>query len=188
MRYYADLKPHFNMRVAYPKDTALSETEYIGLHNYFYIQEDMKWGKAVSNGDAAIKLERTDDFDCVVCDGQVIEIPNKKSNRIIISGSCCWSVGYQVEKFTVEYADGTNAAAVVYFGDWGWPSDIFTKYTMEMDTAHFKNIKILKEFPRRDGTGYIHYTAAKLDPAKKIKRIIFPDNINMFVFGITLEV
>ena len=184
MRYYVDLKPYFNLRMAYPQDTALNEVDYIGTHNYFFIQEGMEWG-IISNHEAAIKLERTDNFDCIECNNQIIEVPGITGDKIVIAGCCIWE--FYNEKFKIEYDDGSTEYVPVCFGDWARSIEDFTKYTLELETSQYEKCKILKECPRRDGTAYIYYVAASLNHAQKVKRIIFPDNICMFIFGITLE-
>ena len=183
MNYFVDLKPYFNYRVVYPKDTPLNETEYIGIHNYFYFQEGADWGE-VGNHEAAIRLDRTEDYDCIECEGQIVDIPDVKCDKIIIAGVCAW--GYYHEKFKMEYDDGTHETVPVFFKDWACPPELVIKANMEKEADRYMKGGTLAEFKRRDGPAYIHYVTAGLDPAKKVRRIIFPDNICMYVFGVTL--
>ena len=190
MNYFVNLKPYFNYRLVYPKNTVLSETDYIAVHNYFYYQEDFVWGK-VSNHEAAIKLDRTDDChengfcDCIECEGQVIEVHDIECDKIIIAGVCAW--GYYNENFKVEFTDGTCKSVPVFLKDWACPPEAIAKSSMERDGAEYMRGRTLVEFKRKDGPCYVHYVKSDLDSVKKVRRIIFPDNICMYIFGITLE-
>ena len=183
MRYFVDLKPYFNFRMAYPKDTDLSETDYIGVHNYFYFQEDIEYG-IIGNHEVTVNIERTDDFDCVECNNQIICLDSIPAKKIILAGACGW--GQFRENFKFVFADRSVCCASVFLGDWAWPPKIWIKGSMETEGRDLE-CSTLKEYKRRDGPACIYYKIIELPDIKKIKQIILPDNICMYIFGITLE-
>ncbi|MDR1093294.1 MAG: hypothetical protein LBL66_04010 [Clostridiales bacterium] len=171
--------------MAYPKDTPLIEAEFIGVDNRFYFQEDLAWGGPTGDGKAEIRLERTEEeHDCVECDGQTVEIPGIECDRAVIAGACAW--GYFREKFRVVFDDGTAADAEVNFFDWAWSVGTVIGTSMEAESGDFE-CGVLKEYERRDGQAFIYYNVTELPEPKRVKQIVFPDNICMFIFGITLE-
>jgi hypothetical protein len=183
MKHFVDLKPYFNFRMAYPKETALSDTRFLDARNCFF-QDDLDWGGRICGGEAEIRLERTEEHDCVECDNQTVEIPNAECRKITIAGGCAWE--YFREMFKIVFTDGTFAYAGVNFGDWALSHEPWIATSMEAEAREFLH-NVLKECERRDGRVFIYYDATELPETKRVKRIIFPDNICMFILGITLE-
>ena len=184
MRYFVDLKPYFNFRMAYPKDKVLSETDYIAVHNYFYFQEDMEWG-IIGDNQAEINLERTSNFDCIECNSQTIDLDDIAAKKIIIAGASSW--GLFNEKFQLEYSDKTYEAIPIYLGEWSHPIEMHTRHMFEAETADYTKCNLLRKYRHRAGQAFIYYNVKELSESKEIRKIIFPDNICMFIFGITLE-
>lgn len=186
MNYYFDLKQHFDMRMVYPKDTKLNEKSFIGTHNHFFNEEDYPFG-IFNKEDISVKFERNKEFfDCIECKGQAIEVENINCNKITFAGFCAW--GYFKENFLLEFMNGLTEEIIVHFFDWAWSPINSIKWSMEMESENLKNCsKTLFQRDRREGEAFMYYSISEINnKGNKLKRIIFPDNICMYISAITI--
>ena len=183
MKYYVDLKRYLNFRISYPKETPKDEIEDYAANNYL-LQEDFKKGGIIGNSTAEIYYKKAGNFDCIECGGLVINIPDILCSGITIAGSCAW--GAFREKFKIIFSDGSYAFADVAFWEIASTPEEFIKYLFEAEAKDLQ-YSVLKEYGQGNERAYIYYNTTVFPETKKIRRIIFPDNICMFIFGITLE-
>ena len=184
-RHYINLKPFFNKRHVYPASTILDPR-----HPY-YVEECFKFGEVEGDGVFAYLTRNQDMMDNMNCADQVIEIDDLFCDRIVILGTCCW--GIYKEQFELRFSDGTIEYADAKFYDWYWPAEPAIKASFDLEAKEFSDYNhIFAKFVKRDNEKeycfmYYYKTDLKIK-GRKLKQIVFPDNMFMNIFAITLEV
>ena len=185
-RFYADLKPVFNRRYVFPAGT---ETDKM---RPYFVEENFRFGVIEKDG-AAVLIERNEaKMDNAVCDGQTVGTPDVPCGRAVIAGISSW--GFYKENFTLKFSDGSVDYARAKFYDWCWPAKFIIESSLGLETEECTDYNhILASYPKpydeKSGPDYyIYYYVTELGiKGRKLRQIIFPDNMFMNIFAITLE-
>jgi len=184
-RYYVDLKPVFNQRYVFPYNDKLPS----------FLEENFKFGEVGKDGLIVFIDRNADKQDNAFCDGQTIDVPDVPCDRVAIAGTCGW--GIYKEDFRLEFADGTVDYAMAKFYDQNWAAKPAIEASMDWDAAEYTDYNhILASYEKSDieqhepryKECYIYYYITDIKTkGRRLRRIIFPDNMFMNIFAITLE-
>jgi hypothetical protein len=190
-KHHVDLKHYFNYRLVYPQNTEVQETDtdnYKGITNNFFFEEDFDFKKLITTGNEEFIFERNKDLnDCIECRQTVVEVPDIDCKRISLAGISTW--GMYKEKFKLIFDDGSSDNAIGYFADVAWPVHKYQQWFLGIEKeAMLDGSKILCGPKKaREHEFYIYHYSTEFEKTRKLKKIIFPDNIFMYIFAITLE-
>ena len=175
-----DLSDVVNHKLSYGKNDIINE--FSGLDGN-YLDRDILlrvWDSAV--GDFFLLSDGF--YDNIECDGQVLHI-GQNANKICFIGFFFW--GKNTERVIVEFEDGIKETLRVTFEDWTVASSdeksIFKgcsddKVTTLFATTTKGNMIHIVNF---------HYAECALRHRAKVKNVIFPQNMFMHIFAVTIE-
>jgi len=180
---YIDLKLFFNKRHVYP---AVKEFD---IMNPYYVEENFQFGEVESNGVFAYLDRNAEKMDSMNCLNQVVEAGDVMCDGIVIVGTCCW--GYFKEEFKLKFSDGSTDAAKAIFFDWYYSIEQGIKDSLELDAKELSEYNhVFRRQVKRDDEKdccfiYYYKTDFKIK-GRKLRQIIFPDNMFMNIFAITV--
>lgn len=182
-RTYIDLKSFFNKRHVYPASTEFD------ILNPYYVEEQFRFGEIESNGVFAYIDRNAEKLDSMNCLKQTVEINDLPCDSIVFIGTCCW--GYYKEEFKLKFSDGSTGCAKAVFFDWYWSVEDTIKVAIGLDAEELSeyNHVFRKQIKRDDKKDYCFIYYYKTDfkiKGRKLRQIIFPDNMFMNIFAITV--
>ena len=176
-----DLKPFMNHKVIYEK---LPEggAEF-GLDNICILKEDVKFRREERINGIDFRFE-TGETDNIMCEKQSLKV-GKTIKKLHLVGFAYW--GNIHDFFRIIYADGEEEMLRVGMADWSHSADaeIYTRAFFKED--EISTAKIVLSSGQISHLVYFHLFSGEVKSDKLIREIIFPDNMFLHIFAITLE-
>lgn len=176
-----DISKRCNHKLIYDK---LPESGDYGLDNICILKENFSWNGEDKTDGTKFELCMKDWFDNMVCEGQELEI-DEYAEKLHFAGFAYWGDAYETLK--VVYEDGETEFARIAFSDWSHSpeEDIQTLFFMRDNPITQTGVCISSG--RFVHLIYFHHCRCFVKRDKKIRKIVFPDNMFMHVFAVTLE-
>ena len=176
-----DLREHYNHRLIYTEVSGREEE--LGAEGIYILKSDLKIPEeAVLDGvEFRFAFGR---FDNVLCERQRVAVDGRAS-AIHFIGFGHW--GDTNEYFRIIYDDSDEELARVPFIDW-----VRKPYSDFNSTSWFGNNTTTAAYAISSGVEgpyliHFHHMVAELTGRKRIKEILFPDNMFTHIFAMTLE-
>ena len=165
-------------------DLLPTEEKEFGLDKNCILKEDFKFkGEETING-AEFRFI-TGNYDNMSCEGQRLEV-GMAAEKLHVIGFGYW--GDICENLKVVYDDGSSEIIQIVLPDWSHSEkdDAMTQFLCR--EKEIRNAKIVLSSGRLKHLIYFHHFACGLDKNKIIKELIFPDNMFMHIFALSLEI
>lgn len=185
---YLDLAKYYNGRMVYSK-TEANEDEDIGRESkYCFFDEDkFEYGVKECLGNAGFYFKRgKEKKDCIICRGQEIILNSYPCHGIMFAGFCIW--GYFKEKFILRFCDGSEEEIFIGFSDIAYTMEQISVGNMDAETKDYLSFaKVLsKEQSLVDSVHYLYYQEMRFNQLRRLQKIVFPDNVLMYIAAITI--
>lgn len=178
-----DVKPYCNHKFIYARAPKIKEGETdVGLDNEYVLKSDLRI-QPVDEFDGIVFKFSFGRYDNITCERQHIPV-GQRINKVHFLAFAYW--GNTNEYFKIIYQDGTEEFVRIPFIDW---SHTASKKTQDIavfgdNTTTVKVAMCQGEDPH---LVYFHHISCELKQGKTIKEIVFPDNMFIHIFAITLE-
>ncbi len=176
-----NLAPLMNHRLVYEELPGADEE--FGLDNICILQENFKYKAQEKINGAEFKIE-TGNYDNMVSERQRLEV-NDSADRLHILGFGYW--GDAQENLKIVYGDGEKQDVGIALLDWShgkiedsFAKGFFEKYELLPAGAMLSTGRLIHAI-------YFHHCISEVESGKTIREIIFPDNMFMHIFAVTLE-
>ena len=178
-----DIKPYLNHRLIYntPQQIEKGRTDF-GLDNDYVLKLNLNMQESAIFNEVEFKFV-FGKFDNITCEGQRLEI-GECINKLHFIGFAYW--GDTNEYFKVVYEDETEEMVEVPFNDWSHA--VFkVPWGNGMCGENTETVKITMSSGASTHLVHFHHIVCDINKGKKVKEIIFPDNMFIHIFAITLE-
>ena len=159
-----------------------TQTE-IGLDNIYIQRQDLRWN-TLEQIDGTCFRFNFGSFDNVVCDSQIIPI-GEKIKKLHVIGFAYW--GDTNEMFQIKYFDGSVERYNIPFIDWSHRAVDNVNNAYIFQGKQIYTPKIVISSGALVHTIHIHHCICNLEVDKVIKEIVFPDNMFIHIFAVTIE-
>lgn len=177
-----DIRKYLNHKLIYSKLPQGEFGEEIGLDNTYILSSNIKFSskEILDNVCFCFSFGR---FDNIVCNGQTITL-NEIATKIHFIGFAYW--GDTNEFFKVVYEDLSVEMIKVPFIDWSHlPNN--DKESINWYGENISRVKSVITSGEDVTLINIHHMYCEINKNKKIKEIIFPENMFTHIFAMTLE-
>lgn len=176
-----DISELCNHKLIYGK---LLETEDYGLDNICILKEDFKFKDRETLDGIDFQFYVGEQADNIACEAQQLEI-NERVKALHFIGFTYW--GDTCEYFRLVYEDGTVEYMNIAFVDWSHDiqNDVETSFLMKAGSV--AKVGICISSGKMIHLIYFHHYTYRACSHKKLRKIIFPDNMFIHIFAVTIE-
>ena len=188
-KYYLNISDAFDTRVVYDKASA-HEAELkheLGINNLYIDEKDFKFFQVVRKSNLSFVFRRNENLmDNASCRNQIVECPSVPCRKISILGTCNW--GYFSEDFVLKFDDGSESKLYATFADWIFPFDKMADcYSEKGAEFYLEKHRVFDKYQSNGPEVILSYTTADFGKTRLLDKLVFPDNMFMNVFAVTLE-
>ncbi|MFQ9736953.1 MAG: hypothetical protein ACLR06_04060 [Christensenellaceae bacterium] len=176
-----DMSGLFNHKLIYKE---LPKSGEYGLDNICILKEDFKLdGERLIDG-VRFNFCVGEQTDNMICSGQSLAV-NEAADKLYFAGFAYW--GDSCEKFEIVYEDGETENAEIALLDWSHGMQEGIRMRFFTRSGSLKTAGICISSGRLIHLVYFHRFEYIVKKGKKIREIIFPDNMFMHIFATTIE-
>ncbi len=188
-KYYLNIADTFDTRIVYDSEAAqeAAQRNALGVNNLYIDEKDFKFFQVVRKDNMAFVFRRNELLmDNAVCRNQTVDCCSIPCRKISIAGICNW--GYYSEDFILKFTDGSESKLYATFADWIFPFDKQAEYESERGREfNLEKHRVLASFNTNGPEVVLSYSTADFGKTRLLDKLMFPDNIFMNVFAVTLE-
>lgn len=176
-----DISELCNHKLIYGK---LPESKGYGLDGICILKEDFKLKDGKLSDGIDYRFYVGEEADNIVCEGQELEL-NERVKAIHFIGFTYW--GDACENFRLVYEDGTEEYVKVAFVDWSRSSQDCIETRFLIKNGSVTTAGICLSSGRIIHPVYFHHYGCRVNGDKKVRKMVFPDNMFMHIFAVTME-